>query len=75
MVIPFLDCPECGEPVTTLPACNDMHRECAGIPPRTTQPIWCEDREADCPHCGAHLTVSVDDGVAELVIVGENDEC
>jgi hypothetical protein len=74
MEIPFLDCPGCGEPVTTLPACNDSHRECGGMPPRTTRLIWCEDRDVDCPHCGVHLTVSVDDGVAELV-AKENDEC
>lgn len=71
----FLDCPLCGEPVATIPACNDAHKECAGVPPRATHPVWCEDREGACEHCGAVLSVNVDweDG-ATLVATGEDDD-
>jgi hypothetical protein len=69
----YLDCPLCGAPVTTIPACNDAHRECAGIPPRETRPIWCEDREGSCPNCDSRLRVSVDEGCAELVACDEDE--
>lgn len=57
-MIGYLDCPECGDPCTTIPGerSND---------PRQPWDVWNEDMEGAC-QCGALVTVSVDDGCATL---------
>jgi hypothetical protein len=69
----YLDCPFCGEPVTTIPACNDAHRDCAGVPPRARHPVWCEDRQGTCPTCHTPLHVRVDEEGAELRLADAED--